>query len=428
MCAQIAGRRNSCRFLALTATIIPSLCFFASAALLQPRGYALAKHCTLGSAREGETVASIAASKPHFPRSASSDSSERGAAAEALSDRRSEQHAGANFREHTARPSAAGSCAESFSAETGLAAATPRPRLFGRLNDAGSEGDASALRIFPVLLAGGVGRRFGGAEPKQFLPLVGEADAASISLSKLLALGRNCESQLSPPECVAVVARTKFRKRFAQVLVKTTKRLEVSPPPSASEGSEAREKSVSKGLVFANPGVERWESSWSATEEICRLLLREAGCGDEEAETERELSGGREIQDSPSSRRRRAEFYLRSLKAPPPPLPTQRASSEDTGICGKRPLLERAFVLFHDAARPCFSVTATEAAVRAAASGGAAVVCERATDSLKLADDSGVYAHLPRHHCFHAQTPQVSLDPVFETNVGRFLKSACLAT
>ncbi len=64
--------------------------------------------------------------------------------------------------------------------------------------------------------------------------------------------------------------------------------------------------------------------------------------------------------------------------------------------------------LVHDGARPFIAATIVNAAVRAAAESGGAVVAVPVTDTIKIADDAGFVAETPeRKRLWAAQTPQV---------------------
>ncbi len=64
-------------------------------------------------------------------------------------------------------------------------------------------------------------------------------------------------------------------------------------------------------------------------------------------------------------------------------------------------------VLVHDAARPFVTLACVDACVQAAARHGAAIVAERARDTVKLVRDQGVIAEtLDRRSIWLAQTPQ----------------------
>ena len=65
-------------------------------------------------------------------------------------------------------------------------------------------------------------------------------------------------------------------------------------------------------------------------------------------------------------------------------------------------------ILVHDAARPLIQPAPVRAAIRAAASVGAALVAMAVTDTIKLASpDGGRLETLPRERLWAAQTPQV---------------------
>ncbi|OEH74268.1 hypothetical protein cyc_06196 [Cyclospora cayetanensis] len=213
---------------------------------------------------------------------------------------------------------------------------------------------AEGVHVYIVLASGGIGRRCGGLQPKQFQPLLWGTDAASISAAKLLSIN-SCNSS------------------------------------DTCSGSN----------TFILEGEERWESVWHGVEQVCMHLQEQQEQHKDEEEKHqqgerRSQQGLQNCAQTPAARRQRALEFLRIVRS------QQQDQQQKTprGV----------YVLVHDAARPCMPPTAAGAAVAAAsaASRSSAVVCSAATDTVKLGTPkAGVYGHLPRGDTLLAQTPQV---------------------
>ncbi|XP_026191550.1 uncharacterized protein LOC34622419, partial [Cyclospora cayetanensis] len=249
---------------------------------------------------------------------------------------------------------------------------------------------AEGVHVYIVLASGGIGRRCGGLQPKQFQPLLWGTDAASISAAKLLSIN-SCNSSDTCSgsntfilEGMVVVAAPQYRHRLLPVFERFQ-----------------QQQQQSCAFLFASPGEERWESVWHGVEQVCMHLQEQQEQHKDEEEKHqqgerRSQQGLQNCAQTPAARRQRALEFLRIVRS------QQQDQQQKTprGV----------YVLVHDAARPCMPPTAAGAAVAAAsaASRSSAVVCSAATDTVKLGTPkAGVYGHLPRGDTLLAQTPQV---------------------